>query len=330
MTSSPSELADALLTLVPEDGTAKGNRALLEAMNQAGYSLSQDDYNTLRNDLLRQGKLAKGGGPGGSVRLTTDEDRDRHARVKLTDPELKRLWALSAGICNHPECNQRLLVDPTQFDEAFVLGEQAHIAPHSNEGPRRMSEIPFGDRDNYDNIILLCPNCHSLVDGQPEKFTEDILHQWKDFHEKWVRDTLSQAIPRLQFEELKEVAERLAADEPVDSSPMIDVDVAAKMQKNELTAATRLYLNQAVAGATEAQRFINFNEPSNPNFGRRLRASFLSHYNQGVARGQEGDELFWRMYHFASGPDRHDPKAMAPGVAILGYLFTTCEVFDAP
>lgn len=212
------------------------------------------------------------------------------------------------------------------------MGEQAHIAPHGNGGPRRISEVPVVDRDTYDNIILLCPNHHhGPVDGQPNTYTAELLHQWKNDHEAWVRDTLTQAIPRLQFEELQAVAEHLAAaTEPEESSPLVDVDVPAKMRANDLTAATRAYLVMAVAGAKEAQRYINYTEPAKPKFGRRLRSTFMAQYHLGVCNGLSGDDLFWHLYHFAAGPCTRDPKAMVPGIAILGYLFTTCEVFDAP
>lgn len=211
------------------------------------------------------------------------------------------------------------------------MGEQAHIAPHGEGGPRRISEVPQGNRDTYDNIILLCPNHHrGSVDGQPNTYTEALLHHWKDDHEAWVRDTLTQAIPRLQFEDLQAVAERLAEAEPEESTPLVDVDISAKMDANDLTPATRNCLVMAVAGAKEAQRYVNYTEPNRPKFGRKLRSSFMAQYHLGVANGLEGDDLFWHLYYFAVGPDTRDPRAMAPGVAILGYLFTTCEVFDAP
>jgi len=258
-------------------------------------------------------------------------DKEKKRRVRLRDPDLKRLWALSAGRCNKPDCREVLLVDPTEFDEAVVMGEHAHIAPHGNGGPRRISEVTQSERDTYDNIILLCPNHHhGPVDGQPNTYTERLLHQWKKDHEAWVRDTLAQAIPRLQFDDLQAVAERLAMAEPVESTPLADVNIPNKMKANGLTAATRVSLIMAVAGAKEAQRYINFTEPIRPNFGRKLRSTFMAQYHQGVAKGLEGDDLFWHLYAFAAGPDGHNSKAMASGVAILGYLFTTCEVFDAP
>lgn len=258
-------------------------------------------------------------------------EKAKQGRVKLRDPEIKRLWALSAGRCNKPDCREVLLVDPTQFDEAVVMGEQAHIAPHGDAGPRRISKVPVDERDTYDNIILLCPNHHrGPVDGQPNTYTEELLHQWKAEHEAWVRDTLSQAIPRLQFDDLQSVANHLAQAEPEESTPLADVNIQEKMTANSLTPATKVYLLMAVAGANEAQRYINYTEPTRPMFGRRLRSSFMAQYHQGVAQGLEGDDLFWHLYDFASGPDKDNPKKMAPGIAILGYLFTTCEVFDAP
>lgn len=257
--------------------------------------------------------------------------KEKPRRVRLREPDLKRLWALSAGRCNKPDCRVVLLVDPTEFDEAVVMGEQAHIAPHAKGGPRHISMLPERERDRYQNIILLCPNHHrGPVDGQPNTYTEELLHKWKNDHEAWVRDTLTQAIPRLQFDELQAVAERLAEVEPVQSTPLAAVNIPDKMKVNDLTAETKSALIMAVAGAKEAQRYINYTEPNHPQFGRKLRSSFMAQYHQGVLSGLEGNDLFWHLYRFAVGPSMDDPKTMAPGIAILGYLFTTCEIFDVP
>ena len=264
------------------------------------------------------------------IRLSQHMRQAKPHRVKLKESDLKKLWGLSAGRCNKPDCRKALLMDPTEFDDSVVIGEQAHIAPHSAGGPRRISELPQDAREVYDNMILLCPNHHRQVDGQPNTYTEERLHQWKETHEAWVRDTLTQTMPQLPFKDLQAVAERLSKTEPEESTPLVDVDIRAKMEANGLTNDTKQCLVMAVAGAKEAQRYINYAEPTKPKLGRRLRSAFMAEYHRGVSNNLAGDDLFWRLYHFAVGPNTQDCKLMAAGIAILGYLFTTCEVFDAP
>ena len=56
--------ADALLALVPADGTQIGNQKLREQLAAQGHVLDEDGYNELRDQLVAAGKLAKGRGRG--------------------------------------------------------------------------------------------------------------------------------------------------------------------------------------------------------------------------------------------------------------------------
>lgn len=63
------ELMDALMSLVPADGTPIGNIALSRKLAEvAGQDISGDRYSEVRDALVAAGKLAKGAGRGGSVR----------------------------------------------------------------------------------------------------------------------------------------------------------------------------------------------------------------------------------------------------------------------
>jgi type I restriction enzyme M protein len=61
--------ANALLALVPADGTQIGNQKLREQLAAQGHVLDEDGYNELRDQLVAAGKLAKGRGRGGAVKL---------------------------------------------------------------------------------------------------------------------------------------------------------------------------------------------------------------------------------------------------------------------
>lgn len=71
-----------------------------------------------------------------------------------------------------------------------VLGEAAHIVGDSDRGPRGASALSAADRDRYANLILLCSRHHQLVDADPAKYTVDILHRFKDEHEKSVEQRM--------------------------------------------------------------------------------------------------------------------------------------------
>ena len=103
------------------------------------------------------------------------------------DQDLKKLWGLAAGRCSRPDCG----TDCVKFfgSDPTVLGEMAHIIARQPTGRRG---VPGGGSNAYDNLILLCPTHHTEIDKAPEgTFPIELLHQWKDAHERRVREALA-------------------------------------------------------------------------------------------------------------------------------------------
>ncbi len=61
----------------------------------------------------------------------------------------------------------------------------AHIIAHSADGPRGNAQA---GSDSYDNLILLCPTCHTIVDKDPVGHPKELLLNWKNDHEKQIRE----------------------------------------------------------------------------------------------------------------------------------------------
>ena len=73
----------------------------------------------------------------------------------------RRLWALSMGHCFNPNCAQDL------FAEGTSIGEIAHILPHSESGDASLN-----------NLLLLCPTCHTMIDKNRPDWSISILEAW--------------------------------------------------------------------------------------------------------------------------------------------------------
>jgi hypothetical protein len=102
----------------------------------------------------------------------------------ISDSDAKILWGRAAGICSNPNCRRDLTVILEQKG-TYNLGEMAHIIARSPDGPRGNAE---GGSDEYANLILLCPTCHTTIDKAPTgQCPEAMLHQWKHDHEKSIR-----------------------------------------------------------------------------------------------------------------------------------------------
>ncbi len=129
------------------------------------------------------------------------------SRMSITDETRKLLWGRSGDAC--AKCKGPLTADPTEVSGPIVLGEEAHIVSPAKSGPRHR-ELE-GDFDAYNNLILLCPTDHTLVDKQGEVWTEEVLRELKATHEKSVRQRHS-SFPTLRLRHVdgwKVVAQRV-------------------------------------------------------------------------------------------------------------------------
>jgi hypothetical protein len=103
----------------------------------------------------------------------------------------KLLWARSGGICAFPACEQELVFGK---ETPIVLGEEAHVIARSPDGPRGHIPISEEERHTYQNLILLCPTHHTLVDKDRATWTAEKLYQMKYVHEGNVRAQVSKGL----------------------------------------------------------------------------------------------------------------------------------------
>lgn len=98
------------------------------------------------------------------------------------------LWSRSGGYCQNPACNCELFAF---FENGAVSsqGELAHVIGQSARGPRGQCGLAVEKRDEYQNIILLCPTCHTLADKNPKQFSAKMLHEWKRCHEEKIQQS---------------------------------------------------------------------------------------------------------------------------------------------
>jgi hypothetical protein len=115
--------------------------------------------------------------------------------MSISEPDLKRLWSKAAGRCSYLGCPNKCIEYLEKTGET-VLGEMAHVIPRSKKGPRGTG---VAGPDTYENLILLCPYHHEMVDKAPKDFPEDLLLSWKTKHEQ----RIELALEGPQFGDLK-------------------------------------------------------------------------------------------------------------------------------
>lgn len=96
-------------------------------------------------------------------------------RSRISRAALLRFYRRSGERCNFPGCT----AEP-YLDDGTPILQIAHINAIAPGGPRH---DPNFTRDTEDNLILLCPNHHFLVDKEPEKYSAEWLRQAKYAHQ---------------------------------------------------------------------------------------------------------------------------------------------------
>jgi hypothetical protein len=102
--------------------------------------------------------------------------------------DIKLLWGRSGNRC--AICKIELSPDGS-FE---TIGEIAHIVSRTIEGPIGDDTLDLSKRDDYSNLILLCPNHHSEIDKLADVWPSSKLHQIKEEHEKWVSEQLEHGV----------------------------------------------------------------------------------------------------------------------------------------
>ncbi|MET8154094.1 HNH endonuclease [Actinoplanes sp. NPDC049668] len=101
-----------------------------------------------------------------------------------------RLIASGAGHCYKPDCPIGFLWHELDDGRAVKLAEVAHIVAAGQEGPRADVDASDDELTSFANLLLLCPNCHTVVDATPDAFPVETLQEWKRRHESRIREAL--------------------------------------------------------------------------------------------------------------------------------------------
>jgi len=113
--------------------------------------------------------------------------------MAISDKSIKILWSNAAGICSFPQCNQKLTVKEAAEFAPYTIGEMAHIKGNKLGSNRYDFDQSAIERDSYENLILLCPTHHTLIDKleNVDRFTVENLHEMKRVHEHSISSRLS-------------------------------------------------------------------------------------------------------------------------------------------
>ena len=260
------------------------------------------------------------------VSKKTDSKEAKKKSRKIPEKSIKALWGLAASRCAFESCKVDLTLVATKEDEMAIIGEMAHIEPFSSAKGPRASSTPTDN--SYENLILLCPNCHTKIDKQPSSYPASILRDIKTKHENWVRERLKISMLDVGFAELTVITKAILV---MPISPNQDLKVIApreKIKKNHLSAEVGNMISMGMVKSPEVEKYIKTVIATDISFPERLRAGFVDEYNKLLKLNLSPDDVFYGLLQFASQGSKGGFKEQAAGLAVLVYLFQKCEVFE--
>jgi hypothetical protein len=98
--------------------------------------------------------------------------------MSIQDSTMKRLFGLSGNLCAIPDCKSPLIIGET------VVGEICHIRARRKGGARHDPQLTAAQKDEFENLILLCSTCHKLIDSNPDEYGSEWLRNIKASHER--------------------------------------------------------------------------------------------------------------------------------------------------
>lgn len=105
----------------------------------------------------------------------------------IKDSVRKMLYANSGNVCAMYGCSNSLIHANTSN-----ISEICHIEAVNEDGTRYNANLTDEYVNSYENLILLCPTCHSIVDNKLNEgfYTVSYLKTMKKYHEQQVQEVM--------------------------------------------------------------------------------------------------------------------------------------------
>ena len=114
---------------------------------------------------------------------------------RISNEVMRLLFAHSGNRCAYPGCTNPILEDDGQ-----LTGECCHIKAFSPGGPRYDALQTDDERNGEDNLMLMCSRHHAIVDKNVDRYTVDVLQEYKRNHEeRYSAETLKLTEEQLRY-----------------------------------------------------------------------------------------------------------------------------------
>jgi len=101
----------------------------------------------------------------------------------FTQTTRRTLAKRARQICSNPHCEKPTSGPHSDSNKTVDVGEAAHIKGAKPGSKRYDPNMTPVERRDINNGIWLCRTCAKLIDSDENKYTVELLHEWKKKHE---------------------------------------------------------------------------------------------------------------------------------------------------
>ncbi|MDP8208045.1 MAG: hypothetical protein P9L92_15380 [Candidatus Electryonea clarkiae] len=148
-------------------------------------------------------------------------------------PTVKRLHTLSRNQCAAPDCTHSLIAR----DGETIISKICHIEAASKDGARWNPDMTDDERRHFDNLILLCDECHCIIDNKENeaKYPVSLLKKWKKEHESTTTYSYLNEHPSLLNMVIGAISDiELDSEEETSSANIEAFEIDAKISYNDI------------------------------------------------------------------------------------------------
>lgn len=146
---------------------------------------------------------------------------------------VKRLHTLSGNECAAPDCTRALIAR----DGETIISKICHIEAASADGARWNPDMDDDQRRHFDNLVLLCDECHCIIDNKANeaKYPAPLLKQWKKQHESTRTYSYLNEHPSMLNMVINAISDiELDIEENISSLNIKAFDIDAKIKHNDI------------------------------------------------------------------------------------------------
>lgn len=247
-------------------------------------------------------------------------------KMSISMPTQKALFMASGARCAICDCTLYFRKGDASIG---ILAEQAHIRGERKGSARYDATMTDEERQSYDNLLIVCNNCHKKIDSDETKYTVDNLLKIKQEHEAKVQLLIKKSINDVTCEELaitiKYLTSNTVANNNIDDYTLIHPK--EKILKNSLSRNVANFITIGLANFLLVKNYINNQANIDFSFEQNLKNAFICKYKELKEKQLDNNEIFGEIWEFAKA-NRNTNESVAAALSIISYFFLECDIFE--